>query len=513
MNTADILQIRLANQLLAGNKFTQPQEIVSYMGAMQAQTFDMARWAIGARLPGIVTDRRVIEAIDNAEIIRTHILRPTWHFVSAKDIYWMAELSRPRLRPIYASYARMMGVDDRIFETHWKYVERLLRDDNHLTRLELVAQLNQEGKAVDDYAVKRILDFAELEGLVCNGRVRGNKQTFCLLQERVAQTQALCKEEALEKLARKFFTSHAPATLADFIWWSGLLASDAKKALALIQDDFVAETANGRTFYMKNDLVIPAAGETSALLLPQFDEMVVSYKDRSEMIDEKHYGKVMTKNGLFSPTIMLNGEIIGSWRKVMNKKKPEVELNFFDKTTKQKQNLYKKVQQNYLDYLTGERETALFAGGCFWGVEYYMKQLPGVWSVESGYIGGSKENPSYEEVKAHTTGHAEAVRIVFDPAKTNYETLARQFFEIHDPTHVDHQGPDVGEQYRSEVFYTTTEQKEIAEKLIDLLKAKGLEVATHVTPATTFWPAEDYHQNYYTRKGTLPYCHGYTKRF
>ncbi|MDF9829222.1 methionine-S-sulfoxide reductase [Parabacteroides sp. PF5-6] len=160
-----------------------------------------------------------------------------------------------------------------------------------------------------------------------------------------------------------------------------------------------------------------------------------------------------------------------------------------------------------------QTDTALFAGGCFWGVEYYMKQLPGVLHVESGYIGGTKEHPSYEEVKAHTTGHAEAVRILFDPVQTDYETLARHFFEIHDPTHVDHQGPDIGEQYRSEVFYTSTEQKVIAEKLIDLLKAKGLNVATRVTAATTFWPAEDYHQDYYTRKGTLPYCHGYTKRF
>ncbi|MDH6303430.1 methionine-S-sulfoxide reductase [Parabacteroides sp. PF5-5] len=158
-------------------------------------------------------------------------------------------------------------------------------------------------------------------------------------------------------------------------------------------------------------------------------------------------------------------------------------------------------------------DTAIFAGGCFWGVEYYMKQLPGVISVESGYIGGTKENPTYEEVCTGTTGHAEAVRITYDPSKTDYETLARRFFEIHDPTHVNHQGPDMGEQYRSEVFYSTDEEKQIAEKLIALLKDKGFEVATKLTPATVFWPAEDYHQNYYTRKGTLPYCHGYTKRF
>lgn len=158
-------------------------------------------------------------------------------------------------------------------------------------------------------------------------------------------------------------------------------------------------------------------------------------------------------------------------------------------------------------------ETAIFAGGCFWGVEYYMQKQPGVITIESGYIGGDKENPSYEQVCQKNTGHAEAVRIVFDNTKTTYETLAKIFFEIHDPTQADGQGPDIGEQYRSEVFYTTPEQKEVAERLIGQLKAKGYDVVTRVTPATTFWVAEDYHQNYYVRKGTEPYCHGYTKRF
>jgi peptide methionine sulfoxide reductase msrA/msrB len=160
-----------------------------------------------------------------------------------------------------------------------------------------------------------------------------------------------------------------------------------------------------------------------------------------------------------------------------------------------------------------DMNTAIFAGGCFWGVEYYMKKLPGVIRVESGYIGGTKEDPAYEEVCAGTTGHAEAVRITYNSQKTDYETIAKRFFEIHDPTQVNRQGPDVGEQYRSEVFYSTPEQKQIAEKLIALLKAKGYKVATQLTLATTFWLAEDYHQNYYMRKGALPYCHGYTKRF
>jgi peptide methionine sulfoxide reductase msrA/msrB len=158
-------------------------------------------------------------------------------------------------------------------------------------------------------------------------------------------------------------------------------------------------------------------------------------------------------------------------------------------------------------------DTAIFAGGCFWGVEYYMQKAPGVISTEVGYIGGSTKNPSYKEVCSHTTGHAEAIQIVFDPAKTTYENLARLFFEIHDPTQVNRQGPDIGDQYRSAVFYFNDEQKMIAEKLIGLLKQKGLKVATQLVKATTFWKAEDYHQDYYNKEGKLPYCHAYVKRF
>lgn len=160
-----------------------------------------------------------------------------------------------------------------------------------------------------------------------------------------------------------------------------------------------------------------------------------------------------------------------------------------------------------------QTETAIFAGGCFWGVEHLMQQQPGVLSVVSGYIGGKVENPTYEQVCTKNTGHAEAVKITFEPSKVSYETLAKLFFEIHDPTQLNRQGPDVGSQYRSEVFYSTPEQKMIAEKLIAQLKAKGLNVVTKVTPATTFWPAEKYHQDYYESKGSTPYCHRYIKRF
>jgi len=159
------------------------------------------------------------------------------------------------------------------------------------------------------------------------------------------------------------------------------------------------------------------------------------------------------------------------------------------------------------------RARAYFAGGCFWGVEYHFESVPGVLDAESGYMGGTAKNPTYEQVCAKRTGHAETVRVTYDPTRVDYERLARLFFEIHDPTQLDRQGPDVGDQYRSAVFYANDEQKATAEKLIGLLKAKGYAVVTRVEPAGRFYPAEDYHQDYYEKKGSEPYCHFRTRRF
>jgi len=156
---------------------------------------------------------------------------------------------------------------------------------------------------------------------------------------------------------------------------------------------------------------------------------------------------------------------------------------------------------------------ATFAGGCFWGVEYYLQQAKGVIRAVSGYTGGTVESPTYEQVCRGGTGHIEAVEVLYDPQQTNYETLARLFFEIHDPTQTDRQGPDVGVQYRSAIFYRDEQEKTAALKLIKLLKDKGYNVVTRVEPAVRFWRAEGYHQDYYFVKGKQPYCHRPVKRF
>lgn len=158
-------------------------------------------------------------------------------------------------------------------------------------------------------------------------------------------------------------------------------------------------------------------------------------------------------------------------------------------------------------------ERAIFASGCFWGTEYHLAKVDGVISATVGYTGGTKDDPTYKEVCTGTTGHAEATEVIYDPSKVSYEELAKLFFETHDPSQVNRQGPDIGTQYRSGIFYLNDEQKKVAEKLITTLESKGLDVATELTEASTFWKAEDYHQDYYDNKGSTPYCHIYTKRF
>ena len=160
-----------------------------------------------------------------------------------------------------------------------------------------------------------------------------------------------------------------------------------------------------------------------------------------------------------------------------------------------------------------EHKKAYFAGGCFWGVEHLFQGKEGVVTAISGYMGGSKESPTYQDVLSGTTGHLEAVEISYDPNQVSYKELAKFFFEIHDPTQVNGQGPDIGAQYLSAVFYSNEDEREITCELIEILKSKSYDVATRLLPAETFWTAEEYHQDYYVKKNQQPYCHGYQKKF
>lgn len=160
-----------------------------------------------------------------------------------------------------------------------------------------------------------------------------------------------------------------------------------------------------------------------------------------------------------------------------------------------------------------KQEKAIFAAGCFWGVQHQFQRMTGVLHTVVGYTGGQEEHPSYPEVKAHRTHHVEAIRVDYDTDLVSYADLCKLFFEIHDPAQTDGIGPDIGPQYRSEIFYLNEKQKQTAEEIIELLRAKGYEVNTLLRPAETFWEGEEYHQHYYDKTGGEPYCHIRVKKF
>lgn len=332
MTPTDILTIRLYNQLLTGCKFTCPSEIVSWLGAMQSQNYEMAKWGIGVRLPG-TTNKQIEEAFNAGEILRTHILRPTWHFITPEDIHWMLELTAPRMKPAFDSFARQRGFEMHIAHKAQDMVAAILEEHGHLTRQEMIGHLAERGIHLsEDHNANYIMSRAEVDGLVCSGKVKGTKHTYALLYQRAPHKVSLCKEEMLEKLARKYFASHGPATLEDYFWWSGLNMTDAKKGIELIKQDFICEEINGKVYWMPNDIQTPSGNV--AHLLPAFDEYVVSYKYREEMIDERYYRKVLTMNGIFSPTIHYNGKAVGSWKRITNKNGAVAELTFFETTPK-----------------------------------------------------------------------------------------------------------------------------------------------------------------------------------
>lgn len=333
MKLIDIANARLISQQVINTKFKSPKEIVGWMGAMQAQDFNMAKWAIGLRL-NKATEETIHSAINSAEIIRTHLLRPTWHFVSAEDIYWMTELSGPRIISSMRGRNKQLELSDKIFKKSFRVMEKTLRDDNHLTRKELVNEINKSKIATDENRASHILMNAELEGIICNGEMKGKQTTYALLEERVPRTKKLHKDESLALLSAKYFESHYPAKLSDFIWWSGVAVTEAKRAMEMVKKDFISEKINSEEYWFPQNLSLPEKFKDSVFLLPAFDEFLISYKDRTAAIISKHHGKAFSNNGIFWPTIVENGQVKGKWKRKIKKDTLIIVPDFFDPKNK-----------------------------------------------------------------------------------------------------------------------------------------------------------------------------------
>ncbi len=228
-----ILPHRLRNQHLTGPRLPTPAAVVEWLCAIQSQDPVGARWAVAQRTEA-PSDAAVRDALDAGTIVRTHVLRPTWHFVMAEDVRWMLELTAPRIRNAAAAYYRQAGLTPKIFAKCHAIVSRSLEGGRHLTRRELGAVLTRAGHPLEGQALGHVLLQAELDALVCSGASQGAQATYALVHEWVKQPRALTREEALATLATRYFRSHGPALVADFTWWSGLTVRDAKAGMAMV---------------------------------------------------------------------------------------------------------------------------------------------------------------------------------------------------------------------------------------------------------------------------------------
>lgn len=318
MTSLDIVQRRLHNQRLAGNSFEKPEEVVSWLGAVQAQEYPGAKWAVAQRTNGL-TEAAIERAFAKGAILRTHLLRPTWHFVTPADIRWILKLTAPRVNVVNASYYRKFGLDEAVLAKTNVVIANALEGDKQLMRSELEAVLQQAGltTATDDrLRLSYIMMRAELDGIVCSGVLRGKQQTYALLDERVPPARPLERDEALAELARRFFTSHGPATLKDYTWWSGLLAAEARTGLELVKPRFAQEVVDGKTYWFAP--VEPGSKGVSPIahLLPAYDEFTIAYKDHSDVLDPQYLNQVIADNGI---VIIIDGRITGTWKRTFKK--------------------------------------------------------------------------------------------------------------------------------------------------------------------------------------------------
>lgn len=310
-----IPNIRLQNQQLLNPLFCQPKELVSWLGAMQAQNYSMVKWAVGMRLKS-ATIQTVEEALRKGEILRTHVMRPTWHLVAAEDIRWMLKLSARRIKSANDSFAKgyNLEITDELYAKSYNLLEKILCGNKSLTKQEIAEHFCCSGILVeaDNHRMTRFMVRAEQEGIVCSGEDKGGKYTYALLEERVPPVPEITKDEALARLARSYFRSHAPAVLQDFIWWSGLPVSEAKQAIYLIESELTAEQWNGQTWYVHEACRTRGKVSGRLHLLPSYDEYLLGYKDRTDVLPKEHYPKAFTNNGLFYPVILHEGQVIGN---------------------------------------------------------------------------------------------------------------------------------------------------------------------------------------------------------
>lgn len=329
MKRSDVVSARLNNHKLSSARFVHAVEVVRWLGAVQAQDFNAAKWALALRMRQ-ATDERIEEAFNKGEILRTHVMRPTLHFVAPEDIRWLLQLTGPGVNQKAGPNYRKFGLDAAVFKRSHKVLEKTLQDGKHLTRSTLKAAMNRAGiDANDSVRMAHILLRAELDGVVCSGPRIGKQFTYALLEERVPVTGTLERDEALAEITRRYFRSHGPATLQDFVWWSGLTTEDARRGIAEVERELEKAVVDEKVY--RGPRASQSRPQHAAHLLPVFDEYFVALKDRQMAFEGE---PLLSSWDLLGPTFIINGTVAGTWKRITSDDSMSIQLNVARALTK-----------------------------------------------------------------------------------------------------------------------------------------------------------------------------------
>ena len=350
MTENDLIKMRLQNQHLLNQSLTSTADIVRSLGAVQAQDYAGAKWSLATRSTGI-TEEEIDKSFDAGHILRTHVLRPTWHFVLPDDIRWMLKLTEPRITAFSSKYFRDAGLDETVFKKTNRVIVKALEKEGFLTKKEIADALQRTGIDTQELRLTYIIIRAELDQLICSGPRRGKQMTYALMDHRAPNARVLKKDEALSELAIRYFKSRGPATVKDFGWWSGLSAGDSRKAVEIVSTNLVKSELNEVTYYFissKEGNDIPK--QMRVHLLPSWDEYTVAYKDRSLVIEQKFQSE--SGHGIFSPIIVVDGKVKGVWRRELKTSSVDIEIRYFgplSKSIREKINATARLYAKYLN--------------------------------------------------------------------------------------------------------------------------------------------------------------------
>lgn len=305
---------RLVNQQLAGSRFKKPEDLVRFLGAIQAQVYQMSKWAVGLRL-GSSSDAEIESALNSGRIIRTHILRPTWHLVHPEDLRWMLKLTAPRVHAFNAYMYRQQALDEKLLRKTDSMICKMLEGERFQTRASVKVMLETKGIKTDTVRLSCIMMHAELEGLICSGPRTGKQFTYALFEERISSSRDFDKDESLAELAKIYFRSRGPASAKDFTWWSGLTAKDVNRSIDMLKPMLKTCDVNGTEMYYFEQRRLAGKGiNNSTFLMPDFDEYAISYSSREVMHGNSDSDSAKIKKmSDFNRWIIHKGIIAGKW--------------------------------------------------------------------------------------------------------------------------------------------------------------------------------------------------------